>query len=118
MRDAWTLISNERARQIHDEGWSANNDDEHADGELLRAGVIYMNHGTDHAAPMDGDIPLSWPWSAEWWKPKDRQANLVRAGALMMAERERIIRADGHYAYVGHVDQKLNLVIQHLHDLT
>jgi hypothetical protein len=31
-----------------------------------------------------------WPWSFEWWKPKDRIRNLVRAGALIAAEIDRL----------------------------
>lgn len=33
-----------------------------------------------------------WPWADEWWKPKDRRADLVRAGALILAEIDRIDR--------------------------
>jgi hypothetical protein len=34
-----------------------------------------------------------WPWSVQWWKPKDRRRDLVRAGALIVAEIERLDRA-------------------------
>jgi hypothetical protein len=34
-----------------------------------------------------------WPWSREWWQPKDRRRDLVRAGALIVAEIERLDRA-------------------------
>lgn len=33
-----------------------------------------------------------WPWEREWWKPKDRRLNLIRTGALLLAEQERISR--------------------------
>jgi hypothetical protein len=38
--------------------------------------------------------PVRWPqgW-AGWWKPKLRRENLVRAGALIIAEIERLDRA-------------------------
>ena len=36
-----------------------------------------------------------WPWAAEWWKPKDCRRNLVRAGALILAEIERLDRKNG-----------------------
>lgn len=30
--------------------------------------------------------------SRDWWKPKDRRRNLVKAGALIVAEIERLDR--------------------------
>ena len=33
-----------------------------------------------------------WPWSLDWWKPKDPRRDLVRAGALIVAEIERLDR--------------------------
>lgn len=38
-------------------------------------------------------IPRLWAWHSRWWKPKDRRCNLVRAGALIVAEIERLDRA-------------------------
>jgi hypothetical protein len=87
------LISAERERQIRDECWTLKHDDEHSDGEMLSAAVLYMNWGTDCAPLLRADgSPLGWPWDAQWWKPKDRKRNLERAGALMLAEKERLGR--------------------------
>ncbi|NPW56957.1 hypothetical protein HPR97_34090, partial [Pseudomonas aeruginosa] len=36
---------------------------------------------------------LFWPWDEEWWKPKSARENLVRAGALVLAEIERLDRS-------------------------
>ena len=121
MRNAFELIANERRRQVTEEGWTAEHDDEHADGQMLRAAVIYLHWGTDRQAPVideetdprDG-IPEGWPWDARWWKPKDRLSNLVRAGGLCLAERDRLARA-GQPS--GHVDHKLNLVIEAIGDI-
>lgn len=102
-------IQAERKRQIEAEGWTAEHDDEHADGELLRAAVHYLWAGTDKAAPIDSDgAPLSWPWDVKWWKPRDRRSNLIRAGALCLAEKDRLGRQ------TGHVDHKFNLVLAEL----
>lgn len=38
-------------------------------------------------------VPRGWPWGSSWWKPKDPRRDLVRAGALILAEIERIDRA-------------------------
>lgn len=115
--NAWEKITDERRRQISSEGWTAEHDDEHADGQMLRAAVIYLHWGTDRQAPVvdeetdprDG-IPEGWPWDPKWWKPKSRERNLERAGALCLAERERLLRRCPA-ASVAHVDHKLNLVI-------
>lgn len=48
-------------------------------------------------------VPVTWPigWAWKWWKPKDRRQNLVRAGALIAAEIERLDRAAGPQADVA-----------------
>lgn len=34
-----------------------------------------------------------WPWATDWWKPSDDPiTNLVRAGALIAAEIDRLLR--------------------------
>jgi len=122
-----TMILSERRRQIESEGWTLEHDDEHADGEMLNAAVHYLWSGTERAAPLidmilktpDGGyptvkIPMGWPWQAHWWKPKTRHSNLVRAGALCLAERERLVRANKYY---GHVDQKLDIIIREMKSL-
>jgi hypothetical protein len=36
--------------------------------------------------------PREWPWESTAWKPKGTRADLVRAGALILAEIERLDR--------------------------
>lgn len=125
--DALEAIRAERQRQIEAEGWTPEHDAEHEPGHLLRAGVIYLWHGTDKAAPMDKDgAPLGWPWEPQWWKPKDRRRNLIRAGALMLAEKDAIKARHGlriaqrgggdepDFPFTDHVDQKLDIVLREL----
>lgn len=110
-------IHAERKRQIDVEGWTPEHDDTHTDGAMLRAAVLYYSQaklGPDDP-PLtlrDDGAPLGWPWEAPSWKPKDRVSNLVRAGALCLAERERLRRIKGSYR--GHVDQKLSLIVEAL----
>lgn len=74
----------ERARQISAEGWTAEHDDQHEQGELARAGACYAcNLGRDDFPPRD------WPWARDWWKPTDARRDLVKAAALILAEGER-----------------------------
>lgn len=77
----------ERLRQISVECFNAPHDDEHWSEELAFAAACY-------ATADEGDEPPAvWPWESQWWKPKDRRRNLVRAGALILAEIERLDRA-------------------------
>lgn len=39
------------------------------------------------------EVPEGWPWDDVWWKPKDPRTNLVKAGALILAEIERMDRS-------------------------
>ncbi len=85
----------ERYRQIEVEGWSAEHDDFHAPGELAIAGASYAMgamlrmHDGDHAI---AEMPETWPWQPEWWKPRDFRRDLVRAAALILAEGEKFDR--------------------------
>ncbi|KNC89707.1 hypothetical protein GM30_06685 [Trabulsiella odontotermitis] len=81
----------ERQRQILSEGWTPEHDDEHGRGEMAMAAVCYINEtGTVNR---NGGKPWGWPWDASWWKPNTRRRNLVKAGALILAEIERGDRA-------------------------
>lgn len=84
------LIAQERIRQISDEGWTPEHDAEHTQGEMARAASCY-------AIPPEGrlKVPLRWPWDLKWWKPSpdNRERELVKAGALIAAEIDRLRRA-------------------------
>lgn len=82
----------ERMRQINVEGWFPEIDDEQRLGELAAAAACYC-----HPEPCMDDtkgVPFSWPWQRRWWKPTTRRRDLVKAGALILAEIERIDRAE------------------------
>ncbi len=78
----------ERFRQISDEEWSFEHDDEHDCNELADAAACYALGQPSQI------IEQLWPWSIDWWKPKDKRRNLVKAGALIIAEIERLDRAE------------------------
>lgn len=86
MNNGAELIANERKRQIEVEGWTTDHDDKWTHGELWLAASCYMGLDDFEKAPE------LWPWSRKWWKPKDRLNNLVRAGALIAAEIDRLQR--------------------------
>ncbi len=81
-------IAAERQRQIDEEGWTAKHDDTFWSGQLVYAAISYAR-----ARNRDSRPPGMWPWTSEWWKPKDYRSNLVRAGALIAAEIDRLDRA-------------------------
>lgn len=84
-------VLNERQRQIDAEGWTPERDDKYEMGELSTAAGCYSMFTL--AFP-PADPPRHWPWPAMWWKPSNaRRKNLVKAGALILAEIERLDRA-------------------------
>lgn len=82
-------IREERSRQVSDEGWTLEHDDAHDTGELIAAALCYIRHGN---VRKPAATPSDWPWHRSWWKPRDRRSNLVRAGALIAAEIDRLDR--------------------------
>ncbi len=122
MTNGTELIAAERRRQLDQEGWDDEHDDEHTDGSLALAAVCY-------AAPIKlyglveyaGGPVFCDPWPESWdicWDKRfrygERRTNpgntvpdpvtytederldlLVKAGALIAAEIDRLLRAKG-----------------------
>jgi hypothetical protein len=86
-------ICRERMRQVRQEGWSPEHDDTHSAGELAAAAACYAASAKGHGFILLDRAPSRWPWSADWWKPTSRRRDLVKAGALIVAEIERLDRA-------------------------
>lgn len=91
MPRAWTDVLDERKRQITVEGWTPEGDDCYRSGQLAEAAICYAISGT--ARTQDDAIKRFWPWDVSWWKPTDRRRDLLKAGALILAEIERLDRA-------------------------
>jgi len=99
-------ITAERQRQTEKEGWTPEYDDTHTIGQMARAAACYAWAASlrDGSRRFFDDSPSNWwltavikrlwPWDREWWKPKDRRADLVRAGALIAAEIDRLDRLE------------------------
>jgi hypothetical protein len=82
------LIAAERKRQKEIEGWTLEHDDQHG-AELLELAALSYRDAVGEDSPQ----PKQWPWDAKWWKPKSRQRNLERAGALYQAAADVAERA-------------------------
>ncbi|HCT9408112.1 TPA: ead/Ea22-like family protein [Raoultella ornithinolytica] len=81
----------ERQRQVTAEGWTAERDDGYQNSELADAAACYAIHAHNQGF----STPAHWPWSQDWWKQTSPRRDLVKAGALILAEIERLDRAAG-----------------------
>ena len=86
MKTGIELITVEQQRQIDKEGWTPEHDDEHGDCQMAIAAACYADHNSN-------DEPFEWPdgWP---WKPTTPIRNLEKAGALIAAEIDRLLRIE------------------------
>lgn len=85
MKTGIELIAAERLRQIDEEGFNSDHDDDHSVSELAVAAAALIT--------CDWKVGrVSWPWD-NGIKILDRKSNLVRAGALIAAEIDRLNRS-------------------------
>lgn len=95
----------ERRRQVEAEGWTSEHDDQHDEGEMCFAAAGYAAVASDNLQAISRDIdrdltlddnvypPTNYPWPRSWeFKPCTPRRALVKAGALILAEIERIDR--------------------------
>ncbi len=104
-RSGVELIADERARQVAVEGWTPDHDATHNSDDLAMAAACYalpaskreMRHWNHNLAAR---VPVFWPWHPECWKStgEDRVRDLVKAGALLAAEIDRIQQQDAAQA--------------------
>lgn len=94
-------IAAERARQITTKGWTPEHDDDHDDGTLAIAAKSYLFAATIaagddpvmKAAIIDRRVPIpGWPKGWDFKPSDDPIRNLVKAGALIAAEIDRLER--------------------------
>ena len=82
-------VAAERRRQIEVEGWTPEHDDEHSAHELAEAAACYCLSSA--GKPFDY-FETMWPWERWWFKASGTRRDLVKAGALILAEIERLDR--------------------------
>jgi hypothetical protein len=92
------LIAEERDRQIAEEGFSEEHDAQHAERQLAGAARAYLySYHTGYKF-----TPGSWPkgWDQKLWKVTgDKKRLLVKAGALVAAELDRLLNAQAALEY-------------------
>ena len=98
------LIMAERIRQQTEEGYAPAQDDKHTEGQLALLAAAYAltsrsQRGELYSlAHIESTLFKAYGWRI---KPKDPIRDLVRAGALILAELERRLRAEA----VGKLNQ-------------
>ena len=88
-----SLVEKERQRQITEEEYSFEHDDQEDSHQLSDAAAVYACHASARHSLLH-----LWPWSKGYFKPdKDntidgRIRELSKAGALVCAEIDRLVR--------------------------
>lgn len=116
MKSGTELIAEERQRQIDKEGWTAQHDEQHTNGELALVAALYATPEPLYAkCGLGHDLVFvdPWPWFdrveiarygdglttqvSAWDKRKQHSKlrRLVIAGALIAAEIDRLQRKQG-----------------------
>jgi len=92
MKTGIELITEERKRQIEQEGWTPEHDSQYMCGELTDAAICYASRGYWRDRQSYLAVDLIWPFPKIWWKPtpKNRIRELQKAGALIAAEIDRL----------------------------
>ena len=113
--DGVSMIAAERARQIAEEGYSAEHDDEHESGDMALAAALYaapelLFARRDFAAGVTFTDPFPWRYDKRFgcgeakenpgnvlpcpstYTDEERTGLLVKAGALIAAEVDRLLR--------------------------
>lgn len=89
----------ERRRQVREERHTLERDDQYTEGQLAQAASAYAFWAGPRGARQDDHIgylnltpKALWPWANEYWKPTKQRLMLIKAGALILAEIERLDR--------------------------
>lgn len=105
MKTAIELIAAERARQIEQKGFTPEHDERHVDAELVDAALCYAEAAScqincpevalaNLATNYDGTVEVSgrsyWPFEEAIQLSEDPISNLIKAGALICAEIDRL----------------------------
>jgi hypothetical protein len=92
LRSGKESILLERDRQIRVEGFDVNRDDMYKARELYLAAFCFED------GEVNSPLPSKWPatWEPSWWKPGPTKTRMLeKAGALYLAEAERLERLIG-----------------------
>ena len=111
----------ERRRQVEVEGRTPERDDKYPGGQLACAAIAYLMVGVNP----NGAVQW-WPWDVKTFKPSpDTRRNLIKAGALLLADIEWLDRLRAKLAepakqepLAGQVCSKVSSVAAEADDMT
>lgn len=88
-------FNDERNRQIEELGYTPEHDDQHSPEDLIAAGLCYAEEALSSLTEVYGDTPpFHWPWGSQDWKESNSTfESLERAGALLAAGWDRLMRS-------------------------
>lgn len=90
-------FTRERARQVVNHGFKTVGDDAYVDSQLADAASCYAL-GADYDRAGKPSALWRWAFPLSWWKPspdnepQNRKRDIEKAGALLIAEWERLDR--------------------------
>lgn len=95
---AFRALCQERLDQVERHGFSAAHDDMHRDSAIAQGALAYLLAGMapdcrlpDTLAETAANI---WPWGAHTFRPGATEECFIKAAAMLLAEVDRIHRAD------------------------
>jgi hypothetical protein len=97
MSDAAHDVLSERERQVSEEKCTTDHDDGYGDGQLANAAAWYALVPNVRES-LQHDTRGFWPWPKNSFKAPTRRRSLVKAGALILAEIERLDRSESRDA--------------------
>jgi hypothetical protein len=83
-------VLRERVRQVEKLGWTHEHDDQLPPRQIAAAAACYALSAAGFAIARGSST--MWPWGPLAWKPDSPRRMLVKAGALILAEIERLDR--------------------------
>lgn len=82
-------ITKERNRQIEKEGYDEEHDAQEPINRMVACAISYAMYDID-----EQEADAWWEWDRQYFKPKDRLRNLERAGALIAAAIDKIVKEE------------------------
>ena len=109
MKTGVELIADERKRQIEELGYSIEHDSKHLTSEFALNACSYIESAMIKAyggkTLTVEELKNGWLWDKEAFKPKTPLKDLIRAGALIAAAIDNLMRVSN---YMEQVENKTN----------
>lgn len=88
-------VLGERLRQLQHHGYTHEHDAALLPHALTLAAIAYATHAAQVDIGVERDAEKLWPFAPDKWHPSTSRRQLIKAAALLVAEVERMDRAEG-----------------------